>query len=286
MITSFVIGILFWKNLNAADLPRQMAGVLTTQLATVAATVASPWTYSFSVAGTLYETGSMGQSSSPYWWVNSGAKMILAGGVGQTIQGDLPALDKWRLAYAASHPTDTDNGYHPQNVFRMPTRSTWQNFDQQVYFRVKKDNVSASPNRNASNGLLLFNRYQNGNTLYYAGVRVDGGAVIKKKINGAYYTMAYKKVFTSGTYHRDTNPNLLPKNTWIGVRAKVRTEANGTVSIELLMDNGKTGAWTPLLAAKDDGKSYGGAPITAAGYGGIRTDFMDVEFDDYRIANL
>ena len=39
--------------------------------------------------------------------------------------------------------------------------------------------------------MLLFNRYQDGQTLYYGGVRVDGAAVIKKKLAGVYTTLAY-----------------------------------------------------------------------------------------------
>lgn len=38
--------------------------------------------------------------------------------------------------------------------------------------------------------------------------------------------------------------------------------------------------------AKDDGKSYGGDAILNEGYAGIRTDFMDVEFDDCRALKI
>jgi hypothetical protein len=38
-----------------------------------------------------------------------------------------------------------------------------------------------------------------------------------------------------------------------------------------------------VAEAKDDGKTFGGAAILNEGYAGIRTDFMDVEFDDYKI---
>ncbi len=254
-------------------------------VASLAAAITSPFTYSFYVPGTLEEVGSMDQSSSPYWWLNSGAYLYLVDGVGKTAQGNLNMLNKWRLVYAASNPVDTDNGYHPQNIFRLVTRSQWQNFKQEAYFRIKADNLSASPNRNASNGVLLFNRYVDGNNLYYTGIRVDGYAIIKKKKNGAYYTIAYKKVFP-GIYNHDISPNLLPKNTWIGFQSFVQTNADGSVTIRLAMDNGKTGVWTPLVEAHDDNKSFGGSAITSTGYGGIRTDFMDVEFDDYKVAHL
>lgn len=254
--------------------------------ASAAATVSSPFHYAFSVDGRLSEAGNMDESTSPYWWINSGGYMYLKDGIGKTIQGSLPSLDKWRLAFAKANPEDTDNGYHPQNIFRMPTRSKWQNFRQEAYFKVVKDNLSASPNRAASNGLLLFNRYQDGNSLYYTGVRVDGAAVIKKKINGTYYTLSYKPFFPGAKYNRDTNPNLIPKNTWIGVRSELKNNANGSVNIKLYVDNGKTGNWVLAAEATDDGRSFGGGAITASGYAGIRTDFMDVEFDDFRATNL
>lgn len=255
------------------------------EAATSAAIVSSPFHYAFSKDGKLEEVGSMSQSNSPYWWLSSGAYMYLKSGIGKTIQGDLPRFDKWRLIFSASNSGETDNGYHPQNIFRMPTRNKWQNFRQEIYFKINKDNLSASPNRNASNGLLLFNRYQDGNNLYYTGIRVDGAAVIKKKINGAYYTMAYKPFFGTG-YNRDTNFNLLPKNVWIGLRSEVKTNTDGTVNIKVYVDNGKTGDWVLAAEATDDGKSSGGAAILNEGYAGIRTDFMDVEFDDFRMITL
>ena len=252
--------------------------------ASPAAIVLSPFTYVFNVNGTLEEAGSMNDSTSPYWWVNSGAYLYLADGLGKTVAGELPTLNKWRVIYAASNPVDTDNGYHPQNIFRLVTRSKWQNFRQEAYFKIKRDNLSASTNRNSSNGLLLFDRYQDGNNLYYVGIRVDGAAVIKKKKNNSYYTLGYKKVF-AGTYNKDSNPNLLPKNTWIGLRSETVNNPNGSVTIKLFMDNGRTGVWTQLLSVQDGGRGNGGAIITE-GYGGIRTDFMDVEFDDYRATKL
>jgi hypothetical protein len=36
----------------------------------------------------------------------------------------------------------------------------------------------------------------------------------------------------------------------------------------------------------DDGVQFGGAPFTQPGYGGLRTDFMDVAFDNYLFKTL
>jgi hypothetical protein len=231
----------------------------------------------------------MDDSSSPYFWLNSGGKFFLSNETGKTIQGESPRTDEWRKLYARTNSWDTDDGYHPQNLFRLYTRSQWQNFSQELFFNIRKDNLSDSPSRNASNGLFLVNRYANSNNLYAVGIRVDGAAVIKKKKNGLYYTVAYKKIFP-GVYNRlgvpPASANLLPKNTWIGLRTEIRNMPDGSVSIKLFMDQGRTGVWQLLLDTKDDGLLYGGAGLLDTGYAGWRTDFMDVEFDDYRLVNL
>lgn len=279
-------GIVVWQSSYFEKIVRNVVLLSDRQTASVAALIQSPFYYSFKVDGVLDEAGKMDDSSSPYFWLNSGGQFILKNGIGKTVQGELNKFNKWRLAYYASNPIDTDDGYHPQNILRLVTRSNWQNFRQEIYYRITKDQLSASPNRNASNGLLLFNRYLNGNNLYYTGIRVDGTAVIKKKINGTYYTMA-QKPFLSGTkYDRNSNPNLLPKNVWIGLRSEIKTNNDGTVSIKLFADNGKTGNWVLVAETIDDGKTYGDSPILNSGYAGIRTDFMDVEFDDYAIRNI
>jgi len=125
-------------------------------------------------------------------------------------------------------------------------------------------------------------RYQNSNNLYYATLRVDGYAVIKKKINGNYYTLVSKKVFP-GTYDRILNPNLLPKDTWLGLRSEIKNN-NGGVTIKLYLDNGMTNNFVLLTQATDTG--IGGSPITNQGFAGIRTDFMDVYFENYKLINI
>lgn len=246
---------------------------------------ANSFYYTFNSSGTLFEAGSLSLSSSPYWWVNSGAFLVLSGTVGSTAQGSLPTLSPWRILYAANNSADTDNGFHPQNIFRLVTKSKWNNVREQGIFRVKADNLSNSPNRNSSNGILFFVRYQDSDTLYYTGIRVDGSAVVKKKINGTYYILASKQIIP-GTYNHSSKPNLIPKNTWIGLRTETVTNSNGTVGIKLYTDIGNTGTWTLAVSALDDNKSYGGKAITASGYAGIRTDFMDVEFDNFKLENL
>lgn len=256
-----------------------------------AASVSSPYVYTWNANGVLNEAGSMSLSSSPYWWVNSGAKLVIQGGYGQTIQGALPSTDYWRLTYALSNPTDTDNGYHPQNIFRLLTRSTWDNVRITMPLKIAMDNLSVSPNRNASNGLLFMSRYKdNGQTLYYSGIRVDGYAIIKKKYRGTYYTMAQKKVF-DGTYSRTAgtgvSQNLLPHDEFINLRSETVTNADGSVTVRLYMQRQGETTWTLLVSAIDDGTKYGGTPtITGSLYIGARTDFMDVLFGTFRAETI
>lgn len=247
--------------------------------------IISPFNYYFRIDGILHETKWIDHSTSPYFWLTSGGKFILSSGTGKTIQGELPPTDKWRLAYLGANPIDTDDGYHPQNIFRLVTKSQWKNFSQEIYFKINKDNVSRSPNRNASNGVLFFNRYLDQDNIYYTGVRVDGAVVIKKKFMGTYYTLAYQKVFSNPIYDREVTPDVLPKNTWIGLKSVVTDDVSGSVSIKLFMDVGKRGVWHPVLEIMDNNRRFG-APLSGPGYAGIRTDFMDVEFDNYRLIAL
>jgi hypothetical protein len=224
----------------------------------------------------LEESGSPQSSFSSTWWVNSGGLMNINNNIMSTVQGDLPLTSRWYEAYLNANPVDTDRGAHPQNIFRLVSRQTQLNFQQSAYFKINRMNLSTSPNRNESNGVLLFNRYVDGNNLYYAGARVDGNLVIKKKQNGTYYTLAIKK-YWPGVYNRATNPNLLPVNRFIGLKTIV-SNSNGGVRIQLFGDMTGTGQWDLLLETTDTR-----SPITTAGFTGIRTDFMDAEFKGYSI---
>jgi len=251
--------------------------------AATSANVLLPFRYPFSVDGRLEETGVLENSSSPYWWVSSGAFLDLKDGLGRTNQGDLGLNSKWQLLYNKNNPIDTDLGLHPQNIFRMTTRSKWQDASHAIFYRIDRNQLSSSVSRNASNGLLQMTRYLDQNNLYYTGLRVDGYAVIKKKIGGRYFTMAYKPVYKGQKYDRVLNPNLLPLNTWIGLKTVTKNLDASRVSIKFYADIGKTGTWTLLAEATDDGASYGGPALTAAGYSGLRTDFMDVSMDDFAV---
>ena len=273
------------NDLAAVSARRKKNGSSQTVTTTVPASTVTTSVFadSFSVAQKIEETGSQSESVSKNWWVNSGAWLQSGNNLGSTVLGDLPTTDRWYKEYAATNTVDTDSGLHPQNIFRLVQRGQWANLTQQAYFKIQKINLSQSPNRNASNGLFLFNRYQTGDNLYYTGLRVDGAAVIKKKINGTYYTMAYKPFLSGSAYDRDKNPNLLPTGTWIGLKSVITTEVNNAVSIKFYVDVNRTGNWVLAVESTDDAKQFGGASITNPGFAGIRTDFLDVLFNDYRI---
>lgn len=252
---------------------------------TLPAQVLLPFLYEFRTDGVLEESGSIDASTSPYWWVNSGGYLFLQGGLGRTLHGRLPAESKWRKIYGTVNPGETDQGERPQNVFRLLTRTAWQDVSEAASFRVTHYEASPDIHRGASNGILLFQRYLDSDNLYYAGLRVDGSAIIKKKARGIYYTLAEKKALP-GTYARETSPNLLPLGTWIRLKMEVRNVDATRVSIVLYGDVGRTGTWTKLAEATDDGASFGGRAHFDAGHGGIRTDFMDVEFDDFLLERI
>ncbi|MGX2032092.1 MULTISPECIES: hypothetical protein [Methylocaldum] len=245
----------------------------------IAAPSASGFSDGFDSDVVLYETADMSDSNDNDWWLNSGAYFYRSGGIGMTVQGKLADDDQWRLLYATTNPVDTDDGYRPQNIFRLVTRSKFKNFTQQVYFNIERINASGSPNRNESNGVLFFHRYQNGDNLYYAGIRVDGYAVIKKKLNGKYYTLKTVGIYQGG-YDRVSKPNLIPTNQWIGLRTVISDNAAGNVIIALYLNDPLLGAdWTKVLEVEDTGSPV--APLLNEGYAGIRTDFMDIRFDHY-----
>ncbi len=227
----------------------------------------------------MYETGAMSESTEPNWWLNSGGQLTRNGKFLSTVQGQLANSDSFRNLYADSNPVDTDNGYRPQNLLRLVTRVKFKNFNQQVFFNIQNINTSESPNRNQSNGVFFFNRYQDGKTLYYVGIRVDGTAVIKKKFAGEYTTLKSAIVYP-GTYQHETQPNLLPTHRWIGIRSEVINTSNNSVMIAMYINDINLGTgWIKILEVEDSGQN--GDTILNEGFAGIRSDFMDVNFDAY-----
>lgn len=225
----------------------------------------------FNAALTL-EEGSPGH---PRWRVTSGGRFYTGiGGTAQTIHGDLPVGDRWRTAYSgtATNRENTDSGLHPQNIFRLVGKMKLLNAKQSVRFRIDKTILSPAEQRYGSNGVLFFNRYQDGDHLYYAGIRVDGSLVIKKKngpVSSGYTTLAQRKILP-GSYNRSSFPQLIPQWAWHTLTSETENTPTGCVVITVKYDD-----HAPLSATDCN------SPFKVAGFGGIRTDFMDVSFDDY-----
>jgi hypothetical protein len=227
----------------------------------------------FSTPPVLEETVRMEDSASPEFWLPSGAKFMNDGDAGRTLQGELSADDPWRTTYARTNPTDSDDGFHPQNVFRLVSRTGVENFSEEVVFRVIRTNASDSPNRDGSNGVFTLLRFVGRDDTYAAGVRVDGNAVIKKKRGGRFTTLAINPLFSNGApYDRAANPNLIPLDRAVRLEGRIRTRAEGDVALRLLVDG-------QVVLEAIDGGSSGGPMITGQALGGIASDFMDVEFD-------
>ncbi len=217
-------------------------------------------------------------STSPDLWLNSGAYLYVENGQARTIFGPLDKYDKWRISYENYNSGSTDGGYYPQNIFRLLTRESYLDSSQELTFNIDKLNLSLDDHRNESNGVLLFMRYLDQDNLYYAGLRVDGAYVIKRKFNGEYTTLADKKVFI-GDYERELNPNLLQTNKDMFIKTTIKTLSNGYPHIQLFGKNTSNDSWELILEHTDSESQA----IKNAGANGIRTDFMDVTFVDYKI---
>jgi hypothetical protein len=250
-------------------------------LASSARVIPNPFHYRFHVDGVLEEAGSMETSSSPYFWLNSGARLIIASGVGQTVHGALPLNDFWRILYGRNNPLDTGGGFYPQNLFRLVARNTWQNIEQQVRFKIDQLNMTETPNRDGYSGVLLMSRYKDGQNLYYTGLRMDGTATVKKKKSGIYTTLGSARVFSAESgFNRDTNPNLIPGEKWMGLKSRVE-DVKGGARITLWLDREDNGVWEKILEVTDKSN-----PIKGSQHAGLRTDYMDVTFDDYKLTEL
>ena len=249
--------------------------LLSVSAATAAVKVSLPWTYTFGSSGTLNQTVSADTSGSAYWWVANGGQLLVSNGVGKTMQGDATSANPWYTIYAKSLAVTSDNGKHPQNTFAALLRTPTLDTDQSIAVQINKDNLANTANRKPYNGIHLISRWQNDGNYYFAGLRADGHAVIKKKVGNAYYTLAEKSAFP-GTYNSTTNPNLLPKNTWMNVRMITSTDASGSVHVQLYLNQ------TLMLDTTDNGAR--GATIKTEGLTGIRSDFMDMLMDNYKLS--
>ncbi len=121
-------------------------------------------------------------------------------------------------------------------------------------------------------GVHVFLRYQNEQSLYYASVdRRDGTTAIKKKVPGG--------PSNGGTYYLlGSGRHVVPFGAWDHVRATIADNADGSVAIKLSV-GGKV-----VASAVDRGT--GGPPITHAGKVGIRGDNAQFNVDAFSVTAL
>lgn len=231
--------------------------------------------------GTVEEKMSPKTSIQKCWWLDSGGTFSVTNSIASTIQNNLSDSSFWRVVYNTTNPIDTDNGTRPQNIFRLINQGRWKNIDQSIFFKINFYDQSQSPNRNLSNGVLLMSHYLDSNNLYYAGLRVDGTAVIKKKYAGLYATLATAPFTSSTLYDKNSNPILIPLNTWIGERFVNTNYRDGTVNLKLYIKMNETEEWWLILETNDSIELSKTPPFDTTGNIGIRTDFMDVEFKNF-----
>ncbi len=198
---------------------------------------------------------------SPTWEMTSGS-LFVRGGAAWTGVPDAIAPD-------ATSSTGTNSA-----VFRLTTRRS--DFgDVAVRLALRNDGLSttASTPATAWDGVHVWLRYQSEESLYYASVnRRDNTVVIKKKVPGG--------PSNGGTYYQLAQGTLaVPYGAWQQVRATVRNEPGGAVTIQLYQND-------RLLVSATDNGSIGGPPITAAGKVGIRGDNANFQFDDLTVEAL
>jgi hypothetical protein len=98
--------------------------------------------------------------------------------------------------------------------------------------------------------------------------------------------LAYNRYYSRKEYSRQSKSrsHLLPKNKWIGLKTEIQNVGGGKVEIKLYIKQKKN--WVLAAEAQDEPGKNGEDVISGEGYAGIRTDFMDVEFDKFRITDL
>jgi hypothetical protein len=144
-------------------------------------------------------------------------------------------------------------------------------------------------------GTHIWLRYQNQFNLYYVSVnRADGKVVIKRKVpcgtdnSGAYFVL--------GQYV----PHDFDTGAWSSYATTVETNRDGSVTIKLYdnrysrtlpvdvaTDHGGTNPnWSPRCRTQGRYPSAAYTPITAPGAVGIRGDYANFEFADFRVSAL
>jgi hypothetical protein len=200
--------------------------------------------------------------TNPNWELDSGS-LFASGGTGWTgVPNDIA-------------PNATSSNGNNSSIFRLNTkRSDFENVE--VAFSLLNQGLSTSPSTPAVDwdGLHIWLRYKSEYSLYYASInRRDNTSVIKKKVPGG--------PSNGGTYYELSSYVSHPVryNQWQQVKATVKTNGNGSVTIQLFDGN------TLVVSATDNG-TIGGPPILGTGRVGIRGDNANLKFDNFTVTDL
>ena len=232
-----------------------------------------------STSRTLTETSSPSGSPDANLWLKSGGKIIIANGEALSIQGSLPTNDPLRLAYATRAGVESDNGFHPQNIFQLNTKKSWLNSSAEVDVKITNLNLFNLANVHPWNGVSLISRFTNDDNYYYASWRTDGYMIIKKKVGGVHHTLSQKKVY-EGTYDATDNPSLLPFNQTVGLKFDTNTNSDGSVNLRFYLDKNNSGDWTLITEHTDK------SPLKSSGQSGLLASYLDAEYRNYTISDL
>jgi hypothetical protein len=207
-----------------------------------------------------WNPGAADSVTSPDWETNSGSLFVRAGAAWTGVPDD--------RAPDAESASGTNSA-----VFRLT--STRGDFaDVAVAFDLRVDARSTTPSTPPVDwdGVHVFLRYQDEESLYYASIdRRDGATAIKKKVPGG--------PSNGGTYHDlATGRHSAPIGQWQRVRATVGNQPDGSVVIRLFADD--------VLVASAVDHGAGGPPIRRHGKIGLRGDNTEFDVDNLRVTAL
>jgi hypothetical protein len=206
-----------------------------------------------------------GHPQSPWssdWELDSGS-LFVQGGAGWTGYPD------------GTEPDAKSRRGNNSAIFRMNTKR--RNYsDCEISFRLLNQGLTSTRKTPpvAWDGIHIWMHYQNEANLYYASInRRDGTSIIKKKTPGG--------PSNGGTYYDLSQSVSHPVRygQWVNVRASVRNNSNGSVTISLYEND-------RLIVSAVDNGSVGGPPIRGAGRIGLRGDNANLKFDDFRVTSF
>ena len=174
-------------------------------------------------------------------------------------------------------PNATSSTGNDSAVFRLNT-TRYEFGDVAVSFDLDNQGLvtTARTPAQAYDGVDIWFRYQSEYTLYAVHVnRRDGTVAIEKKVAGG------PNPVNGGTYYPlAKGVHAVPYGaTWQKIKGSIRTNPNGSVTIDLYEDG------LLVLSATDDG-SKGGPPITSPGAVGIRGDNCNFLFKNFTVSGV